>query len=788
MSATRRDGRGRLMLRPVLLSVLWGIVLMAAALGASQSQTVFREGGWDVEGDPPYSVAHSLSDGFTGRGETNISLAVTDDRYQAESPEFRNRVEQVISRVRDMDSLRVTSHVGWADGGSGATDFLGSDGRTVLTLVGSDLTSSDAPRVLPEAQAALDAEFAPQGVHPVLLSVDSFWGEINRASEQGLAHAEMLALPLILFVLLLLYRSVVASLVSVAMAAVAIILTLGMLALIGRVVDLSSFTMNAVTMVGLGVCIDYSLFVVRRFQQELQAGRDRHEALLVTRRTASRTVLASGLTVALALIMLLVVDLPIIRSLALGGVLVVLSSVAVCTSLLPLLLRFLGPRINSGRIPLHHRRKEGRSEGPSRLSRSVTRHPVLFLVLGGVLLGVAALPATQLTTFTPDVRIVDGDKSVRQGYDRVAVAFSIGSTAPLQVLMTARDGSLADLDPREVREFVARLEETRGVESVVTTLPAMSQASEQNPLRLADPALRSLLPEPEQKLLGAFVSDDGDRMLIEVRPDGWGAGREAQEALREVESLIADSPVEGATIEVGGETAQGVASNRRIGLALPWVLGGMTAVIFLLLAVTFRSLLVPAVAVVLNMLSVGATYGIMVLVFQEGFGTELFGYTQMGYIQNFVPVLLLALLFSLATDYQVFLMAQVKEYRDAGWTNIAAIAHGVTRTAPLITGAAFLMLVVFGAFSFTGIIPIQQLGFGLAVGIFLDATVVRVLMLPAALTLGRSATWWPGVRGADRVRSEASSGSGFPGGRPAVGTSSVGQRAPINQGEDTAWR
>lgn len=263
-------------------------------------------------------------------------------------------------------------------------------------------------------------------------------------------------------------------------------------------------------------------------------------------------------------------------------------------------------------------------------------------------------------------------------------------------------------------------------------------------MAVAAPQARQQLPEAQQKALGLYLDRTGDRLLLEVMTDDWPSSLETQRILRDVESVALDSNVEGTTTLVGGQTAQGVESNNQIARALPWVMLGMIIVIAVLLAISFRSVLIPLVAVVMNLLSVGATYGIMVLVFQDGWAADPLGYTVLGYIQNFVPILLLALLFSLATDYQVFLISRIREEWAAGAAPRLAIARGLTLTAPLITGAALLMVVVFGAFSFTGIVPIQQLGFGLAVGILIDATVVRMLLVPAALSLlGRSAWWWP---------------------------------------------
>lgn len=750
----RHSGTRGLILRSAIMVTVWFLLVLAGMSGATKAESTFQEGGWEIEQAAPFKLAKELEQGFTGRDTSSIVLEITDKRFTADDKEFTQRIEETVQKITDDPRLKTSSHVGYADGGGIESNFLGDNNRSTLTMVGSELSTSEASLLLPELQADLDATYPDQGLHVTLLSADAFWGEINKASAEGLAQAELIALPLIVIVLLYLYRSVVATITSLVVAAAAIIITLGALVFIGQQIPLSSFTLNAVTMLGLGVCIDYSLFIVRRFQQELADGKTPAEAITITKKTAVHAVVASGLTIAIAMSMLFLVDLMIIRSLALGVVAVVLFSLLVCVFLLPAILTLLGHKINLGRIPQRKRTaKSARTKDgttPSWLARSVTTRPIVFLVTGAAALGALAIPAMQLTTFTPDVRIVEPEASVRQGYDQVADTFSVGSTAPVQVLITADQG-LSTLDSSKVNKLVKDLQNIDGVAEVSSPLPAMAAANANEPLAVTTPEARKQLPQAQQKALGIYVDDSGQRLLLEVMSDDWPSSAETQRILQDVEELTGNFSLDDAQILVGGQTAQGVESNRQISEALPWVMLCMIAVIAILLAFSFRSVLIPLVAVVMNLLSVGATYGIMVLVFQDGLGADLMGYTVLGYIQNFVPILLLALLFSLATDYQVFLISRIREEWDSGASPREAIARGLSLTAPLISGAALLMVVVFGAFSFTGIVPIQQLGFGLAIGILIDATVVRMLLVPSALSLlGRSAWWWPLTAGKNR--------------------------------------
>ncbi|WP_301925256.1 MMPL family transporter [Corynebacterium glaucum] len=745
----------------------WGAVVTLAVafvlsglsmLGVMQIEQTLKEGGWTVAGSGPAIVTEGLSEGFEGRGRTNVTLAVTDTRHEVGDPEFNERVQPVIERVTADAALEVTSTVGWLSGPAIAANYIGEDSRTVLTIIGSDLLVTEATTVLGDLQTQLDTELEGSGLEARLVSPDAFWGQINADSLSGLVMAELIALPLIILVLLILYRSVAAVGVSMLSTGIAIVLSLGTVNLIGQFVELSSFTLNAVTMLGLGVCVDYTLFVVRRYQRELAAGRSPDEALAVTRRTSGHTVIASGLTIAAAMAALFLVDLAIIRSLALGVIVVVLFSLLVSVTVAPAMLQLLGRNVNWGRvrIPGRKARVEASESAISGSARLVVNRPIASLIFGALGLGLLAIPAVQLTTFTPDARIVNTEAPSRQGYDVVAEQFSIGSTAPIQVLLSTDDGDFTDLDFEEVTSLIEEFERIEHVDRVRSPLNVLTEVSPQDPFAALGTPVMDALPEEVTQQLGVFLSSDRTKMLVEVEVDDWAASDATRSTLEQVNDTLERADVSGITWAVGGETAQGVVSNAEIANALPWVVALMLVVIFVLLLVTFRSIVIPLVAIGVNLLSVGATYGLMVLVFQHGFLADLLGFQVLGYVQNFVPVLLLALLFSLATDYQVFLISRVREEYLRTGDNTTAIAKGLTATAPLITGAALLMVVVFGAFAFTGVVPIQQLGFGLAVGIALDATIVRMIVVPAALRLTGRATWWfPGTKPPTPQPSEA---------------------------------
>ncbi|WP_290063110.1 MMPL family transporter, partial [Amycolatopsis solani] len=329
-----------------------------------------------------------------------------------------------------------------------------------------------------------------------------------------------------------------------------------------------------------------------------------------------------------------------------------------------------------------------------------------------------AAPAADLRTFTPDVRILPPSSSVRAGYDAVDEEFGRGTASPIVVVVRGEEplpGSAGGDEARRLHDRLAGLDHVRRVDP---------------PSDLLEPALRPAA--------GHYLSADRRSIVLEVVPDDHASAESTRALLTAVRAATAELPG-GLTAITGGETAEGVDANAAIEDRLPLVLLVLAVVTYLLLMLVFRAVFLPLKAIAMNLLSLAATYGVLVAVFQW----NLAGF---GYVQNFVPVLLLAILFSLSTDYEVFLLDRVREEHLAGASDVDSVAAGLTRTAPLISGAAVLMVAVFGAFMLAGILPIRQLGFGLAIGIALDATLIRLVVAPAAMRLMGRWNWWPSSR------------------------------------------
>jgi putative drug exporter of the RND superfamily len=530
--------------------------------------------------------------------------------------------------------------------------------------------------------------------------------DFQTLSQDDLKKGELqFGLPVALIVLLLVFGAVVAGLVPLALSLVAIMTALGLVALVGIAFDLSIFTVNMLTGMGLALGIDYSLFVVSRFREERAAGRDKLEAIAATGATASRAVLFSGVAFVIAMFGLLIIPNTIFRSLAAGAILVGITSVLTAMTLLPAVLSLLGDRVNALQIPVIGRGAErgtgteGRFWGA--IVRAVMRRPVLSLLLSAGLLVALALPVLEYRTGEAGIRTLPDRFAAKQGFNALEQEFGVGTTDSVEVVV---DGPV--------------------------TLPATRSGVE----RLAeemrnDRAFRQVETDfyPEQRLA-----------VIEALPAGDSRDELALDAVRE----LREKEIPGARVLVTGETAESIdyyaLTDRWLPILIVFVLG----LSFVLLTVAFRSIVVAAKAIVLNLLSVGAAYGVLILVFQEGVGNELLGFQQVDFIEAWVPLFLFAVLFGLSMDYHVFLLSRIRErYLQTGDSD-AAVAHGIGSTARMITGAALIIIAVFGGFAVGDLVMFQQMGFGVAVSLLIDATIVRSVLLPASMKLLGEWNWY----------------------------------------------
>ena len=687
-----------------VLFVLAGVVvatLLGGALTTAQEAT----------NDPEYARANNLIDERfpTANGIPEL-IIVRSSSLTVEDSRYRVFVEQLQARLAALGPDVIVSSGSYYLTGD---ESLVSTNRqsTLLPLVVA-LPLDEALKHIADLHAIVDSAGESTEFDVFQTGFVTSSRDFQEISEKDLQTAEVFALPIALVILVVVFGALVAALVPLLLAALTIVVALGFTALIGQAFDLSFFVVNMITMMGLAVGIDYSLFIVSRFREERRNGRDQLDAITATGATASRAVLFSGMTVVVALVGLLIVPLNVFQSLATGAILVVVVAVVASLTLLPAVLSLLGDRVNALRVPVIGRGTVEAQPGRQgamwdRITRTVMRRPVISLTLAAGILIAAAVPYFGINTGAAGVSSLPEGIRSRDAQIVLQEEFSVGLVSPVQIVV---DGDVA--------------------------APDVQGAIEQLQVSLAaDPDFGppSLAPNPAARaaLLHVPLSHDP------VSPEAIDAVRRLRDELipRAFEGVDARALVTGVT---AGNLEFFDVTDQYTPIVFAFVLG----ISFLLLTVVFRSLVVPLKAIVMNLLSVGAAYGLIVLVSQHGVGAELLGFQQVDTVEAWIPIFLFAVLFGLSMDYHVFMLSRIRERFDQRGDNTEAVAFGLRTTGGMITGAAAIMVAVFGGFAAGDLVMFQQVGFGLAVAVFLDATIVRSVLVPASMKLLGKRNWY----------------------------------------------
>ena len=574
--------------------------------------------------------------------------------------------------------------------------------------------------------------------------------DVRTVSVEDSRRIEGRVIPLALLILVLAFGALVAAVLPLLVGFLTVTISLAVIGLVAPLTPMSVFVLNLTTMIGLGVGIDYSLLVVTRFREELTKGYRRREAAARTFRTAGMAVLTSGLTVVVGFGALVLTPLIETRSLGIGGLIVVGVAVLLSTTLLPALLAMIGrgidrPRWLARRLTWYHS-----PLGWEKWARSLARHPARALVLGTAAVAVLTAPLYWIRIGLPARHWWPTRSEAGAGVDMLSRMGVSGYLFPVRVLVEFPQGQqvtqLTGLRGlRRLSDSLRSDPRVREIRSVVDLEAGQSLLGYS--LLYSDlDAARAKYPD----LLDAYLSRDGRMALLDVIPqDSTSLPTEMElvQRVRRVAASPAFRQLKGAKEAVGGYVAASVDFQENLLGRFPWIIGLVLGVTGLMLAVAFRSLLVPVKAVIMNSLSVSAAFGLIVLVFQHGVGVRALGLTgATDAIFVVVPVLVFAVVFGLSMDYEVFLLSRIKEAFDRTGRNAEATMEGVSATASVITSAALIMIVVFGAFAFARVLLVQFLGFGLALAVLLDATLIRMVLVPAFMHLAGEWNWWPGTR------------------------------------------
>ena len=559
-----------------------------------------------------------------------------------------------------------------------------------------------------------------------------FMNDLNRTLEHDLVRAELVTIPLALLVLLLVFRTAVAATLPVGVGALAVLGGIAIVLGISPYADIAQYTVNVCSLIGLGVAIDYSLFTVSRYREELASGLGYREALARTMATAGRVVTFSGLAVCTGLAGLLFFDGSYLQPMGLGGAIVVALAVLFALTFLPALLAVLGPRIHAGRVPLL------RSIGPSRglwrrVAGAVMRRPLLFLVPTlAVLLGMG-VPFLHLRMAAADVRVLDEAVEARRAYEQLRRDFP--DQAATRVLVAVRFPTAPALNAHRVdalydlSRHIATLPHVRRVESLVDGDDTLGKDEYEIYLVDPPPEYAEIITQAKRLLAGEQV------VLLYVLSD---EPPESDQARGLVRAIREHREVGDGTLLVGGQTAREIDTTgyilARAPRAIGFVIGTTLVVLFLLL----RSVVLPIKAVIMNLVSIAGSFGALVWIFQDG---HLFGVPPHP-LEPAVPVLLFCCLFGLSMDYEVLLLSRIRESYLRSGDNTQAVVDGLEHTAGLITSAAAIMVAVFGAFALARVVALQAVGVGMALAVALDATLVRLLLVPATMRLFGKLNWW----------------------------------------------
>jgi putative drug exporter of the RND superfamily len=685
-------------------------------------------------------------------GTSRVTIVFAGDELDARGADFQELQKRALSKITPASVPGLRSVDTFAS--TGADDLVSPDGRASIALLEFDTELEDAQAQVPAIRRLLQ----PTALKTYISGEPAVYDDLQRLASHDLEVAEIYTLPIALFVLLLIFGTLVAAGLPVVGGGMAVTVTFGMLYLVAGVMDLSIFVMNSATMLGLAVGIDYSLFMVGRFREEMHKGRPVGEAVEITVTHAGRSIFFSGLAVVVGLAALLTFRNMALRSVGVGGVAVVSVSVLAALTLLPALLGMLGPRVDSLRV---FGRREGEGRFWWRWSRGVMGHPVPILVGTVAVVLLLAWPALHLAVDVPTAQMLPTSAESRQGWDLLQARFDPSLIAPIEVVLTW-DG-VGDPDPfapANIERAFAFGEELAGVPGVkkvrsVVNLPGVtspqqveefwSRAAAGQGTALPDASSGGRIDEVlRQRAMAlarrlAAMSTAPDTIHYQVLTEPLPTSHDGRAVAERIEKL---TPPPGTKVYVGGIPVGVRDYVRDVSRYSVPTVAFVLCVTYVVLLIMLRSVLLPLKAVAVNLLSVLAAYGALVFVFQWGHGDWLFGFASTGAIGADLPLLMFCGIFGISMDYEVFLLTRMREEWLRSHDHQHSVAFGLATTGRIVTSAALIIVVVAGSFAFTSIVYTKAMGVGLAVAVGLDATVIRILMVPAVMRLIGPRCWW----------------------------------------------
>jgi RND superfamily putative drug exporter len=821
--------------------LLWGMLLISSSFFAPGLSGKLKGGGFEGANSEAEKVQNLMSGEF-GLSPATLTVVFTGDGIPARSEEFQKAQENALAGVRKLHDVRqVISYAGSKDSG-----FISEDGTKSYAVVTSDISIDATRNVVDEVRSKVRSD----KLDTYVTGAPAVYQDLEEASNEDVKDAEKYAFPFAVIILIFAFGTLVAAGVPVLIGGASVVTALAALYFIAGIYDMSVFTLTLSTMLGLGLGIDYALFFVSRFREELE-DYPTVEAVPRTVATAGRSIFFSGTAVLIGLSGLLFFPFMFMRSIGVAGVAVVFVSVLAALTLLPALLGVLGPRIN--RLAIRRRRDGAGSAFWSRSAEVVMRHPLAVILLAATILGTLLYPVGHMKVGIPEATVLPQEYESRAGDDILKRNFEYAALNPIEIVATLEDDPLSVRglsDTRALGESIGGADGVSRVESVYTIAAAAAedyagrvadarkQARKEAAARVdglvqrqieeqtqneTDRAVNEQLsqieatygdvpPGTEERLRADIrprverevrasegrIRDEVERRLAEEvdrkvpgLPEGISAGGKVtpegvanflnlptarqsedlqdtldtyvagnrtllrgvteanpytQDAYGAVDAVRAVQAPDGTSILVGGLSAGQKDFISSLYGKAPFAAAFVIGVTYLILLITFRSVFIPLKAVIVNILSLTASFGTMVFVFQDGHLSGLLDFTPLGFVDATLPILMFCTIFGVSMDYEVFLLSRIREAYENGDSNTASVSKGLVATAGIITSAAAIIIVVTGAFALTGIVLTKAIGLGLAVAVFVDATIIRILLVPATMRILGDWNWWPGRR------------------------------------------
>ncbi|WP_211224393.1 MMPL family transporter [Paenibacillus assamensis] len=709
---------------------VWCAVFIGMGIFAVQAPSMLKDNGFTPVGSESDRGLKLMQE------QLQIAPVMLDIVYESSNGESllseSNRTEIMVS----LQTLRETSYVSNVS----FRDVGRSEARNDVTVVTVTM-NLEADEAIEKFASIRNLIPDPPNMKAYVTGNSAVFYDVQEASKRDIIKSEIIGLPIALIVLLLVFGTWLAGVLPLVVGMLSVTTTLGIIYFIALGTNsLSNFLPNMVSMLGLAVGIDYALFMVSRFREELATQSDVGQAVAMTAQKAGKSIFFSGVAVLIGLIAMAFIDLALFRSLALGGVLVVSMSVIVGNTLLLALLGMLGERINRySVIPKRwrNRRKKPNRNGDGssfwgRVAYGVMKRPIPIVLLLCTALIACVWPILNMNIGIPDAKMLPPKYESRYGSDLMTEVYDERELNPIQLIVKSVQPFHEERTIETVSKLTESLKGVQGVQRVDSYLTALSD------LPNAQAKSQALQNEQLQQQLKASHLVNDSYMLLSVVSNVSADGEEAYELVRNLRSL------ESAELDilVTGTAAYRLDIVERITSALPYVVLFILAVTYVVLFIAFRSVILPLKAVFMNVLSLGASLGVVVLVFQHGYMADLLQVTSTGVVVAMLPVIIFCVVFGISMDYEVFLLSRIAEEYERTGDNERSTAEGLKKTGSIITSAAFILIVVVGAFIFTDNELMKAIGLGLSVSVLLDATLIRLFLVPALMKLMGRANWW----------------------------------------------